>query len=125
MQLTYFCGSHVQCSNNTNQMVLQVAKYNLEHRYSVVGVMEHFNISIPVMEAFLPGIIEFRKWRELQLLSSAYFKGATAKMSSDAKEIKKNSNPHNEPSSSVRWLFQIIKKLYFSFSFFVTSLVQS
>ena len=32
MQLTYFCGSHIQCANSTNPRVLQAAKYNLENR---------------------------------------------------------------------------------------------
>ena len=103
MQLTYFCGSHVQCSNNTNPMVLQVAKYNLEHLYSVVGVMEHFKISIAVMESFLPGNCKkMMRYDSHILCISAYFKGATSKMSSDSKDIRKNSNPHKEPSSSVR-----------------------
>ena len=32
MQVTYFCGSHIQCGNSTNPRVLQAAKYNLETR---------------------------------------------------------------------------------------------
>ena len=32
MQVTFFCGSHVQCANSTNPMVLQAAKYNLENK---------------------------------------------------------------------------------------------
>ena len=32
-----------------------MAKYNLETRYSVVGLVEHFNISVAVMEHYLPG----------------------------------------------------------------------
>ena len=32
MQVTYFCGSHIQCANSTNPRVLQAAKYNLENR---------------------------------------------------------------------------------------------
>ena len=55
MQVTYFCGSHLQCANSSNPLVLQAAKYNLERRYSVVGVLEHFNISLRVLEAYLPG----------------------------------------------------------------------
>ena len=55
MQVTYFCGSHIQCANSTNPRVLQAAKYNLENRYSVVGITEHFNITLEVLEAYLPG----------------------------------------------------------------------
>ena len=32
-----------------------MAKYNLETQYSVVGLVEHFNTSISVMEQYLPG----------------------------------------------------------------------
>ena len=32
MQVTFFCGSHIQCANSTNPRVLQAAKYNLENR---------------------------------------------------------------------------------------------
>ena len=32
-----------------------MAKYNLETRYSVVGLVEHFNTSLAVMEKYLPG----------------------------------------------------------------------
>ena len=55
MQLTYFCGSHAQCANSSNPAALQLARHNLETRYSVVGVLEHFNTSIAVMEQYLPG----------------------------------------------------------------------
>ena len=33
MQLTYFCGSHLQCANSSNPLALQAAKYNLENRW--------------------------------------------------------------------------------------------
>ena len=33
MQLSYFCGSHLQCSNSSNPLALQAAKYNLENRW--------------------------------------------------------------------------------------------
>ena len=41
MQVTYFCGSHRQCANNTNPRVLQVAKYNLENRYRLQTSCQH------------------------------------------------------------------------------------
>ena len=34
-----------------------MAKYNLETRYSVVGLVEHFDTSLAVMEQYLPGEI--------------------------------------------------------------------
>jgi len=80
MQLTYFCGSHVQCANNTNSKALQMAKYNLETRYSVVGLTEHFNTSLAVMERYLP----------------AFFLGASARFNEQSKKSK--ANPHPTPS---------------------------
>ena len=32
MQLTYFCGSSLECSNSSSVQALQMAKYNVEHR---------------------------------------------------------------------------------------------
>ena len=58
LQLTYFCGSHAQCANSSNPAALQLARHNLETRYSVVGVLEHFNTSIAVMEQYLPGKVD-------------------------------------------------------------------
>ena len=119
MQLTYFCGSHIQCSNSSNPMALQLAKYNLENRYlsiqlfnytctnkhtsllsrySVVGVMEHFNISIAVMESYLP----------------RFFKGASHKMSSLLTEGKNNSNPHPKPDKQTRFRNDLIIRIFSS-----------
>ena len=73
--LTYFCGTEPQCSNVTSQVgcrikenkreeeknsydcqeALQKARLVVETQYSVVGVMEEFNTSLAVMEAYLPG----------------------------------------------------------------------
>ena len=33
MQLTYFCGSSIQCSNSSSPQALQMAKYNAEYRF--------------------------------------------------------------------------------------------
>jgi len=90
MQVTYFCGSDLRCKNSSDPMVLQVAKYNLEHRFSVVGVMEHYNISIAVLEAYLP----------------AFFRGASMLPTQ-----KINGNHHPEPESDVREILKQRLKL--------------
>jgi len=54
LQLTYFCGSNIECGDPTSRRALQLAMFNLEKRFAVVGVMEEFDTSIALMEALLP-----------------------------------------------------------------------
>ena len=53
-QLTYFCGSAPQCRQIGNVQALNQAKYNAEMYYAVIGVTEHFRISLALFEKFLP-----------------------------------------------------------------------
>ena len=102
MQLTYFCGSDLRCANSSDPMVLQVAKHNLENRFSVVGVVEHYNISVAVLESYLPGldIINLLFFSSTTNLISAFFRGASKLSLSSGS--KKNVNPHPEPKSNLR-----------------------
>ena len=43
------------CHSKVPQAALQRAKYVVEQQYSVVGLLEEFNVSLAVMEAYLPG----------------------------------------------------------------------
>ena len=62
LQLSYFCGSSRLCSDPSSRAALQLAKHNIETRlevwwhprYTVVGVMEHWETSLRVLEAYLP-----------------------------------------------------------------------
>lgn len=54
LQLTYFCGSKIECGDPRSKAALQLAMFNLEKRFAVVGVMEQFETSINMMEAILP-----------------------------------------------------------------------
>merc|ERR1712156_545011 len=49
LQLSYFCGSNRYCMDPMNRAGLQMAKYNMETRYAVVGVMEQFQTSLAVL----------------------------------------------------------------------------
>lgn len=53
-QLTYFCGSAPECRQVGNYKALQVAKYNAEMHYAVIGITEHLRISLAVLEKYLP-----------------------------------------------------------------------
>ena len=103
MQLTYFCGSDLRCANSSDPMVLQVAKHNLENRFSVVGVVEHYNISVAVLESYLPGLKMLNQlfFSSTTNLISAFFRGASKKLSLSSGS-KKNVNPHPEPKLNVR-----------------------
>ena len=76
--LSYFCGYGPGCSDPKSVVSLQKAKMAVEQQYSVVGVSEMRNISLRVMEAFLP------KW----------FRGAT---SMEVEEKREMVNSHPEP----------------------------
>ncbi len=53
-QLTYFCGSAPECRQLGNSDALNVAKYNAERFYSVIGVTEHINATFFVLQFYLP-----------------------------------------------------------------------
>merc|ERR1719397_2064104 len=81
LQLTYFCGSNIECGDPRSKSALRLAMFNLEKQFAVVGVMEEFETSIAMMEAMLP------RW----------FRGARqASVSGDSS--RKNENRHPEPS---------------------------
>ena len=44
----------LECGDPTSRRALQLAMFNLEKRFAVVGVMEEFDTSIALMEALLP-----------------------------------------------------------------------
>ena len=81
--LSYFCGYGPGCSDPKSVVSLQKAKVAVEEQYSVVGVSEMRNISLRVMEAFLP------KW----------FRGAT---SMEEEEKREMVNSHPEPGEEAK-----------------------
>lgn len=52
--LVYFCGHEPECTSLGNPAALQRAKYNVEHHFTVVGVLEHLEESAAVFEHHLP-----------------------------------------------------------------------
>ncbi|XP_047477183.1 uronyl 2-sulfotransferase-like isoform X2 [Penaeus chinensis] len=54
MMLTYFCGHHDFCRIVGHKDALQVAKQVVSQDYSVVGLVEHMEISLLLMEALVP-----------------------------------------------------------------------
>jgi hypothetical protein len=72
-QLTYFCGSAPECRQVGNYKALQVAKYNAEMHYSVIGITEHLRISLAILEKYLPRFVflNFDKLMSGALLCSA------------------------------------------------------
>ena len=52
-QYKFFCGFDKQCSI-PKQPALQLAKFNIENYYSIVGVASKMNLTMAVLEAYLP-----------------------------------------------------------------------
>ena len=52
--MLYFCGHHPDCSKLGSPTALQIAKSNVEDNFAVVGVLEHLNETLAVMEHRLP-----------------------------------------------------------------------
>lgn len=49
-----FCGNDLACLNFNSKDVVQRAKYNVETIYAVVGSWEETNITLSVLEAYVP-----------------------------------------------------------------------
>ncbi|XP_047475947.1 heparan sulfate 2-O-sulfotransferase pipe-like [Penaeus chinensis] len=63
-QLThFFCGQENECRKFNTQAALQKAKENVERYYSVVGVLEELNVTLAVLEHYIPRF--FRGARDL------------------------------------------------------------
>ncbi|XP_059091459.1 heparan sulfate 2-O-sulfotransferase pipe-like [Tigriopus californicus] len=52
--IPYFCGQEDECLLVGSKWAFNQAKHNLETWYTVVGVLEHFNLTLTVFEAFIP-----------------------------------------------------------------------
>jgi len=81
MQLTYFCGFHPICRDPDNREALQIAKYNIENHYAVVGVLEELKISLETLQHYLP------RW----------FDGV---VSIPSKKMNKNKHPQISPENA-------------------------
>ncbi|XP_069989574.1 heparan sulfate 2-O-sulfotransferase pipe-like isoform X2 [Penaeus vannamei] len=54
-QLThFFCGQQKECRKFNTEAALQMAKENVERYYSVVGVVEDLNVTLAVLEHYVP-----------------------------------------------------------------------
>lgn len=75
-QIGFFCGQSPECEYFESETALKMAKDNFQRHYVVVGVTEHFDKSIQVLEELLP----------------KYFKGARKLLSEDAELLQVNRN---------------------------------
>jgi len=83
LQLSYFCGQDEECFDPSSVRALKRAMEAVETQYSVVGVVEEYNSTLHVLEAYLPG----------------WFGGATKIFNSME---QKNVNPHAKVTEEVR-----------------------
>ncbi|XP_071549570.1 uronyl 2-sulfotransferase homolog pip [Panulirus ornatus] len=72
-QLTeFFCGQEKKCTGFNTEYALQKAKENVEKNYAVVGVLEELNITLTVLENYVPKFFRGARhlyWNEVQRLS--------------------------------------------------------
>ncbi|XP_063604108.1 heparan sulfate 2-O-sulfotransferase pipe-like isoform X2 [Penaeus indicus] len=54
LQLSFFCGQHTFCEVVGSRSGLQMAKYQVEHQFSVVGVLEELTLSYAVLQEYVP-----------------------------------------------------------------------
>ena len=52
--LLYFCGHHPECSKLGSSVALQLAKHNVDNNFAVVGLLEHLDETMTVLENRLP-----------------------------------------------------------------------
>ena len=53
-QVAFFCGDSEECRTLGSEAALKTAKENIEKHYIMVGVLEHLEVSLVVMECLLP-----------------------------------------------------------------------
>ncbi len=53
-QMTFFCGHGPQCDAFNSKRMLDIAKSNVEKHFAVVGVLEDWDMSLEVLEAYVP-----------------------------------------------------------------------
>ncbi|XP_037827683.1 heparan sulfate 2-O-sulfotransferase pipe-like [Lucilia sericata] len=74
----HFCGNKKICKQFNSQTATQIAKRNIEQDYAVVGTWEETNITLTVLEHYIP----------------RFFKDATKIFYSDGNKYHKNATPH-------------------------------
>ena len=87
--LLYFCGHHPECSKLGSRVALQIAKHNVDHNFAVVGLLEHLNETMAVLEDKLP-----------QFFSGA--KNYYTTLSKSTSKVNKNTIKSSEISDDVR-----------------------
>ena len=100
MLISYFCGFDAECGDPESVTALQRAKTVVETQYSVVGVVEERNLSLALMEAYLPH----------------WFQGVFNHLNFEEKPLK---NPHPEPSEEVVKVLKERLKIDYDFYAFV------
>ena len=53
-QIAFFCGHGPECDIFDSRKALEIAKYNVENYYSVVGILEKWQETLQVFESYIP-----------------------------------------------------------------------
>lgn len=68
----FFCGQHVNCTGFNTEFAMQKAKENVERHYAVVGILEEMNMTLTVLEHYVPRFFKGAKslyWNEMKRFS--------------------------------------------------------
>ena len=93
-QYSFFCGNSRECYFYNYKPALQLAKYNVENHYAVVGLAEDMELTIKIMEKYLP--------RYFKNAAQIYNREHLANFSNvgfnkDTNTVLINKNPHSKP----------------------------
>ena len=68
--LPYFCGHNDNCLDLNNKWALREAKRNIEKSFAVIGVLEHMNTTLEVLQKKLPSYFRGAKNLYLKKINS-------------------------------------------------------
>ncbi|KAG1714062.1 Heparan sulfate 2-O-sulfotransferase pipe [Nymphon striatum] len=106
LSIPYICGNQPFCLTIGSKEALQRAKYVAEKEYAIIGVLEEFNITLQLMEYFLP----------------EYFRGALKIQTEDRRNAKSHMVDRSKVEDKLTEIKSELRKnltLEYEFYYFV------
>ncbi len=83
-QMSFFCGHSPECDTVESEAMFRLAVRNVDRYYAVVGVLEEWQKSLAVLEAFLPRyfkgarqLLKRPEYKEIRHLNANIYKPET------------------------------------------------
>ena len=61
LQISFYCGHEPECDEFGSEAALSIAKRNVEKYFAVVGVLELLDLSLEVLENYVPRFFQVRQ----------------------------------------------------------------